>query len=271
MNDNKIAAKDGVHFIYKIADNTYRIDESGIVNSYLLIGDTSALLIDTGNGIGDIKKTVEELTDKPIQVALTHRHCDHAGGVSHFKSVYCGIKDKPFIYSVLSGIFSRSILLKVNKKFIPEIKKLKLSRGPYHTKYIFIDEGFSFDLGDRTINVISTPGHTKGSLVFLDDKEKTMITGDDVNKCTWLQLPGCVNLTTWLIGANRILSLADTYKPYAGHMNGEENKDDIKNLIDLAHSMLKLPKSEFKKGTVSYPEDIRTAPYSFVIKRNRIN
>lgn len=271
MDSNRIIAADGVHFIYKIGKNTYRIDESGIVNSYLLIGDTSALLIDTGNGVGNIRKTAEELTDKPIIVGITHRHCDHIGGAGFFEDVYCGTKDRSFVYSILSGRLSRSIILKANKKYIPSISNLRLSRGNFHTRYIYIDEGFSFDLGNRNVKVISTPGHTKGSLIYLDDKEKIMITGDEVNKCTWLQLPGCTKLSVWLSGANRILSLADTYKPYGGHMEGELKKADIKKIIDIANKMLEMPKSEFRKRIIVYPENIRKNDYGFVIKKSRIN
>ena len=64
----------------KIAQNTYKIDESGVANCYLLIGEERALLIDTGCGAGNLKEAVLKLTQKPLLGALTHRHPDHAGG-----------------------------------------------------------------------------------------------------------------------------------------------------------------------------------------------
>ena len=63
------------HYIAeKIAKNTYKIDESGVANCYLLLGDDKALLIDTGCGAGNLKEAVSKLTHKPLIVAVTHRH-----------------------------------------------------------------------------------------------------------------------------------------------------------------------------------------------------
>ena len=70
----------------KIAENTYKIDESGVANCYLLIGDEKALLIDTGCGAGNLKEAVEKITNKPLYVAVTHRHPDHAVEVLQYNS-----------------------------------------------------------------------------------------------------------------------------------------------------------------------------------------
>jgi len=53
------------------------------VISYLIVGDKVALLFDTGNGIGNIREIIDQLTDKPIRVLNSHTHFDHIGG-NHF-------------------------------------------------------------------------------------------------------------------------------------------------------------------------------------------
>jgi glyoxylase-like metal-dependent hydrolase (beta-lactamase superfamily II) len=65
---------------YEIATNLFvfyepRHYEATIVN--LLIGQQKAALIDTGCGIGNLRKAVEEITDKPVIVINTHTHLDH--------------------------------------------------------------------------------------------------------------------------------------------------------------------------------------------------
>ena len=61
-------------------------DPSG-VHCFLVEGETRAVLIDTMTGIRGLKEFVSTLTDLPVQVALTHGHMDHAGGVFEFGPV----------------------------------------------------------------------------------------------------------------------------------------------------------------------------------------
>ena len=67
---------------------TWQIDSYHAVSMFLIEGDESAMLIDTGAGIGDLKAQVEQLTDKPVIVVNTHGHLDHTGGNMQFKEVW---------------------------------------------------------------------------------------------------------------------------------------------------------------------------------------
>jgi hydroxyacylglutathione hydrolase len=260
-------AKDGLHLIEPIAPDTYRIDEGGIANTYLVIGKKKALLIDSGLGVGNLWETVTSLTSLPVTLAVTHEHCDHAGGRDWFESYYLSRKDKGPIYRLLSSKFACKELLKMNKvKDGPT-----LTKKPHHAKRIYLDDGFTFDLGERTIQVISVPGHTKGSVVFLDEKEHLMFTGDDVNPYLWLQLPGCTTVTEWKPGAEKILALAETYTPYCGHSDGLIHKEQIAALIDLAGKMVTMNKEgKFKdqKKTFTYPNDDVSIPRICISKKH---
>lgn len=44
-----------------------------------------------------------------------------------------------------------------------------------------ICEGFTFDLGDKKIEVFETPGHTEGCLCFLSRSDRIMFSGDTFN------------------------------------------------------------------------------------------
>ena len=76
--------------VESIDSNTYAISEYKHweeTHSYLLIGKTSALLIDTGLGIANIKEVVENLTPLPVLVVTTHIHWDHIGGHNLFSNI----------------------------------------------------------------------------------------------------------------------------------------------------------------------------------------
>ncbi|MDO4312974.1 MAG: MBL fold metallo-hydrolase, partial [Eubacteriales bacterium] len=54
---------------------------------YLLCGEKSAVLIDTGLGVSNIKQIVDRLTKLPITVVTTHVHWDHIGGHKYFDNI----------------------------------------------------------------------------------------------------------------------------------------------------------------------------------------
>lgn len=77
--------------VKQIAQNTYAISEYGHwekVHSLLLVGDTTALLIDTGLGIDNLKRITDQLTTLPITVVTTHVHWDHIGSHSQYEEIY---------------------------------------------------------------------------------------------------------------------------------------------------------------------------------------
>jgi glyoxylase-like metal-dependent hydrolase (beta-lactamase superfamily II) len=241
---------DNFHEVEEIAPDTYRLNEGGIANCYLLIGKTSALLIDSGCGVGDLGKCLKELTNLPVTLAVTHRHCDHAGGRTYFKEYWVHKKDRSPIYGVLASSLASKTLLKGRDDIA---KPVKLSKGGYpHSKPRYMDDDKVFHLGDRDVSIVNVPGHTRGSVVFLDNNTHLMFTGDDVNPYLWMQLPGCTTITEWLIGANKILSLADSYTPYNGHNDGLSSKEDIVSIIKVMETLLK-EKPAFKGKTIDYP------------------
>lgn len=217
----------------KIADNTYRIDESGVANCYLLIGKEKALLIDTGCGAGNLKEAVSKLTKKPIIVAVTHRHPDHAGGAWQFGSYYVHEDDNKTLYGVMSAPLVSKRMLKILGAQIDDHLKRK------HYKIMTMQDGHQFDLGNRKILVKAVPGHTRGSVIFLDTEAKLMFTGDNTNYCLWMHLPGATSLEKWLSSAKTILSYYDMgYTAYGGHSKGKQTREETQKLIDLVKEIV---------------------------------
>jgi hydroxyacylglutathione hydrolase len=241
---------DEFHTIEKIAPDTYRIDEKEIANAYLLVGEKRALLIDSGDGVGNIREAAESLTSLPIDVVLTHRHCDHAGGINWFKTYYFHKNDNHFIYGLEASKWAAKKMAKMSDR------PVAISKKPYHAKKILIDDTKVFDLGGRLIRVMNTPGHTLGSIVLTDEKNKLLFSGDEVNYWLWLQLPGCTSVTSWLPNAKKILSLADSYSIYCGHNNGLLQKKQIEELIQRGEELLSGAKfNKISRGVYTYPDN----------------
>jgi glyoxylase-like metal-dependent hydrolase (beta-lactamase superfamily II) len=179
---------------------------AGIVVESASFGRDGETIVDTGLGIGDIHSVVKAITDQPITVVVTHRHCDHDGGADWYPSYFAHKGDNAAIYSFLSSNLAKRILVHAAGK-----KGVKFTKKPYRSKPQYIDEKKTFDLGNRQISIISLPGHTKGSIALVDEKEKMIFSGDDVNPYLWLQLPGCTSVQTWYDHAAPFVELCKNY------------------------------------------------------------
>jgi len=241
-----------------IADGVYKIDEFGMALCYLITGSERALLIDTGTGLGDLKGAVEKLTSLPVDVVGTHAHPDHIGGIGQWGRAYIHKEDIAPVYRLLCLTFIRKALTLAGRKMTPKVVEKGITPKDVirykQPEIIAIEEGKIFDLGGRTVKVINVPGHTRGSVALLLEELSIMFTGDDVNPLTWLYLPGCVSLEEWLPGAERLLKLAETYKPFYSHDLGVQSPEQMAQTIAWVKGVL----AKQKKNTLLYK--IRQVP-----------
>ena len=161
--------------IEKIDNNTYAISEYGHwekVHSYLLIGKTYALLIDTGLGIGNIKKEVDLLTDLPVKVVTTHVHWDHIGGHSLFNDISVHIDDAEWLKGgipIRINMIKNNVIKEPFSKIPPkefDINKYNVYTG--NPTKLLVDNDI-IDIGSRKIKVLHTPGHSPGHICLLDE------------------------------------------------------------------------------------------------------
>ena len=204
-------------------EGTWEIDEFDCASMFLLTGEEKALLIDCGMGIGDLAGAVRMLTDKPLIVALTHNHPDHTGNARQFPEIWLNHSDLELPIPMSAEIRRNDI------RHIARRQKGCVG-APYTMFRLYpfdIDEdirdpepdepmpvirdlqdGQQFDLGGRVVTAYSCPGHTKGEMVFLDGKTRTLIAGDAVNYNLGV---GAVPLETTLKAMKRILSMNSLY------------------------------------------------------------
>nr|WP_280986167.1 MBL fold metallo-hydrolase [Kallipyga massiliensis] len=147
-------------------------------NSYLLIGDDKAGLIDTGLGVGNLRKVVNQITDLDIVVLTTHVHWDHIGGHNLFDSFGVCKKEEAWIngnFPLSLDIVKKNLLAgecEFPKDF--NIENYEIFQGVPNFTY---GDGDVIDLGNRLIKVIHTPGHSPGHCCFYEEG-KNLYTGD---------------------------------------------------------------------------------------------
>lgn len=211
--------------IFQIAYKTWCINEFGMDSMFLLEGDEKALLIDTGTCVFDIPSFIRKFTEKPLIVALTHGHVDHAGGISWFEEVYLHPDDFQMAREVDAESrkgYTRSMLASSDGLYA--LSEEDVVNGPYETRFLPLVEGDVISLGNRDVVVYETPGHTIGSISFLDVKERILFTGDACNGNTLLVCSAESGsekgtMSTLLESARKIERLRPFYdRDYNGHI-----------------------------------------------------
>lgn len=189
----------------KVAENVWRIDDHGGDNIYLVVGNTRALLVDTGLGAGRLADFARTITALPIDVVNTHGHPDHAGGNGEFARVHA----HPLEFDAIRGYAtreSRQGTLERMAKVAPGADLFSLDEAMRlpAPELVPVRGGHVFDLGGRRLEVIEQPGHTPGELVLLDAANRIVLTGDNDNTLVWLFLPTCRPLEVYLESLKRL-------------------------------------------------------------------
>lgn len=218
----------------QINSDTWRIIEGDVISCYLLAGSKRALLIDTGNGMGNIGEVVAGITHLPVTVALTHCHCDHAGGKGWFNS-------PAHVHEADMCFTSRLFSTRLASRYIAAkwTKSKDFPKQPYNAGYTAMTNGAVFELGGRAVSVVHAPGHTHGSVIFLDDRYKFMFVGDNLSHSNlWMHLPGAVSVEEWIPTAKQILKLSEKYTIYSGHDVQPFDRDLVNLQLECARSLV---------------------------------
>lgn len=184
-------------------------------NLYLIIGSKSVLLLDTGSGIGNLKGVVDQIIkSKELIVINSHNHFDHVLGNCQFNKIHIHRLDflklmKPFNIDFLRKIDNVDIKMEYSKYEF---------QFPMASEHIPLMDGDLFDLGDISVEVLHTPGHTPGSISLLTNLNE-LFTGDTIHYGS-IYLPPKIEYNTYLETLNILyqkIEGLDNLRIYPGH------------------------------------------------------
>jgi glyoxylase-like metal-dependent hydrolase (beta-lactamase superfamily II) len=153
-------------------------------------------VVDAANGIGRLRPAVEALSvGRPIVAIATHAHFDHVGGLAEFDDRRCHPSDSvmpsPAPLRLHRDDFPEWLLedFRYYGSPVPEFAVTAVPDDgfdprswstPSTSATSFVGDGDAIDLGDRTLEVVHTPGHTAGSICLWERATGTLFTGDAV-------------------------------------------------------------------------------------------
>lgn len=171
-------------------------------NTYLVFDNVTrdALIIDAGNRFDFINKQLKSRNLNVHALLLTHGHFDHIMSAKALQN--SGLK--VYVHK------NDAIKLRENKySFLkPDFPVLKPD--------VLVEEG-DLTLGSLHINIIHTPGHSKGSVCYIIDD--AIFSGDTLFKLSIGRSDFADGSQMDLINSikNKIFSLNENYKIYPGH------------------------------------------------------
>ncbi|MDD4796422.1 MAG: MBL fold metallo-hydrolase [Eubacteriales bacterium] len=176
-----------------VCPGVWAVDDCWHSSFYLVQGSRRAALIDTGMGAANVKEWAQRYTPLPVICAVTHAHGDHMRRAGDFDEVYVSQREEE----------------------LPEPMRPSAQIAPEKLRHI--KGGDTVDLGEVTLEVHELPGHTPGSVVFVDHAHRAIFTGDAVGSGTivLMAVPGASSVSQYRQAVRAFLPVLEQYDDYA--------------------------------------------------------
>lgn len=181
-------------------------------NTYVLYDETlECAVVDPGccnrEEEQQLQQFIEEQKLKPVLLLNTHCHIDHILGNHFVASGYkLGLNIHPTEHPVL-----QSGVIVADRYGIPY--------HPSPEPSAFLKEGVAVTFGNTSLDVLFTPGHSPGSVCFVNHSGQSVIAGDVLfnGSIGRTDLPGGNFETLAHSIRTQLYTLNDVYTVYPGH------------------------------------------------------
>ena len=181
-------------------------------NTYVLFDESNeCAIVDPGcSNTSEQQQLVQFISGrqlKPVLLLDTHCHIDHILGN---KFVYDTYKLSPQIHQ-------KDLVILQNGMRTAQLYQLNYAESPLPVK--FIEEGDIVSFGNSQLEVLFTPGHSPGSIIFYNRVQKFAISGDVLfqRSVGRTDLPGGDHELLLKTIREQLFSLPDNTVVYSGH------------------------------------------------------
>lgn len=166
-----------------------------------------AAVVDPGGDVALIRRAIAQTGANVEKILLTHGHADHAGGAAELREALSAPIEGPHI----GDKFLLDSLAQSSKMFGFASRNVTPDR--------WLTQGDQVAFGDATLDVRHCPGHTPGSVVFINQPMQFCVVGDVLfeGSIGRTDLPGGDHATLLRSIENELLTLDDAMTFIPGH------------------------------------------------------
>lgn len=220
--------------IEMMQDNVFRVRGMGKgSHSYIIRGSRANMLIDSGldSNFPHLQESMSSIGMKVRDIDIvvnTHEHFDHIGANRYFQEG-----------SIIAAHRFAANKMAFNDRFVTLYKSGDMNE-PHLYVHLWLESRSRFDLGDFTLDIIHTPGHTSGSICIYEPDKKFMFTGDTLFAGGALSFIAESGSLGDYINSLKSLETRRISTIYPGHGEvSDDPENDLCKAIDNAVNLLK--------------------------------
>ncbi len=194
-----------------------------MTNCYILCDEAAKVcaVIDPGDEAGRIEEEIASSGCTPTMILLTHGHFDHCTGVAGLLEKWPELPVYIHEADVVDTVSDQLKFCRLGEK----------NQRYYH-------EGDKLTVGNLTLDVMETPGHSQGSVSLLVEGQHVIFSGDTLfrGNCGRCDFPGG-DYRAMVRSLGRLGKLEGQYTVYPGHEEATDMDYERKANPYMRHGM----------------------------------
>jgi glyoxylase-like metal-dependent hydrolase (beta-lactamase superfamily II) len=185
--------------------------------------------VDSGMGVLSLREWVPVVTERPLDAAASHTHFDHIGTHHEFPCRLCHSAEADVLAAPTRQVTWADDY--VTDDIFTELPPGSYQSPTYAVKSApatrILDYGDVIDLGDRSFEVIHTPGHSSGGIALWEKATGMLISGDILYDGPLIESNDEVEKEQYMKSMKRLLALpvdvvhGGHFRPFTGKRHRE--------------------------------------------------
>ena len=227
--------------VTRLADDVSLIDEPHVepfyrCNCWHVRGRDGDMLVDSGMGVVSLRRWVPLVSERPLEAVASHTHFDHVGCHHEF--------ERRLVHRAEAAILAAPTrAATLAEPYVTDAIFTALPPEPYDSGTYAVapapptrvlDEGDRIDLGDRSFEVIHTPGHSPGGIALWEAATGILLSGDIVYDGPLIEDTYHSDAAAYEASMRRLLALP-VRVVHAGHFpsyGGERHREIVRAWLD---------------------------------------